>query len=278
MISFPNCKINIGLSVINKRADCYHNIETVFYPVKWCDILEIIESDKYEFSQSGLETGKGKNLCEKAYQLLSKQYMLPQVKINLHKVIPVGAGLGGGSADAAFTILMINDLFDLGLTMPQMKEHALRLGSDCPFFIENKPVIAEERGELMHDIDLKLNDFKMLVLFPGINISTAEAYRLVKPSVKNKKLQDIVELPVDKWKTTVINDFEEGVFSLHPVLRSIKEEMYRSGALYASMTGSGSALFALYSKDIKAEIPLIGKTLFEKFRLPLNAIIHHDFL
>ena len=184
MVSFPNCKINLGLNIVNKRNDGYHDFETVFFPIHLKDALEIIEKEKFEFSTSGLpiEGEPEKNLCIKAYQLLKKDFpQLPAVQMHLHKAIPMGAGLGGGSADGAFTLKLLNKKFDLSLSEKQLINYSLQLGSDCPFFILNKPCFATGRGEILEQIDLDLSEYKILIVHPAIHISTAWAFSTIKP-------------------------------------------------------------------------------------------------
>ncbi len=254
MIDFPNGKINIGLSVTEKRPDGFHNLETIMYPVKIYDALEIIISpDKvYSFTLSGINLdGEFKdNLVCKAYEILRRDYNLPGVKIHLHKVIPCGAGLGGGSADAAFTIRMINKLFDLGLTIVEMQDYAKRLGSDCAFFIENKPALATGRGDQLEPVKLNLPDRYMVIVKPDIHISTPEAYSWIKPAIKEKKLKELIKRPIGKWRNLVINDFEDEVMKRHSVIKVIRDELYQMGATYASLTGSGSAVYGIFNQRV----------------------------
>lgn len=250
MILFPNCKINLGLRVICEREDGYHNIETVFLPVDYCDALEIIRTDNGPtgFTTSGLSSSVGKdNLCVKAYELLKAEYPdLPPVSMYLHKAIPVGAGLGGGSADAAFTLMLLNRKFALGLTTTVLTLYAQRLGSDCPFFIMNKPCFATGRGDTFHPVDCDLSSYKIVLVNPGIHISTAWAYSKVKPSGPLGHLPDIIAQPVETWKDQLTNDFEKPVFEVFPALMALKEQLYDAGAVYASMTGSGSTFFGIF--------------------------------
>ncbi|MCK4288315.1 MAG: 4-(cytidine 5'-diphospho)-2-C-methyl-D-erythritol kinase [Bacteroidales bacterium] len=254
MICFPNCKINLGLSVINKRTDGFHNIETILYPVQLFDALEIIKAsdNKFSFQTSGL-TIKGNidnNLCLKAYEILTADFDLPPVKIHLHKNIPIGAGLGGGSADAAFMIKLLNDLFKLFLSSDKMKYYARQLGSDCVFFIDNKAVFAFEKGDLFEQINLNLNNYFIAIVKPEIHINTSKAYSGIKPVKKEKSIKEIIELPVNEWKFNLFNDFEEPIFKTHPEIKNIKEKLYDSGAVYAAMSGSGSAVFGIFENHI----------------------------
>jgi 4-diphosphocytidyl-2-C-methyl-D-erythritol kinase len=257
MIGFPNCKINIGLSVKEKRPDGFHNVETVMYPLALHDVLEIIISPrrKFTFTQTGLYvTGDfTNNLVYKAHELLKKDFNFPAVDIHLHKVIPAGAGLGGGSSDAAFTIRMINNLFNLRLQVTQMQEYAGKLGSDCAFFIKNIPVLAYGKGDQFKNIELNIDKYFIVLVKPDIHISTTEAYSWVKPTNKEKSLMEIVQAPVTKWKNLVINDFEKEVLSRYVTIKSIREEFNQMGAVYTSLTGSGSAVYGIFEKPVAIE-------------------------
>jgi len=248
MISFPNAKINIGLNVVSKRPDGYHNLETVFYPVQLSDALEIIPSNVREFSFSGIEiTGNLEhNLVVKAYELLKKDYNLPLVKLHLHKAVPFGAGLGGGSSDAAFTIKMLNELFDLKIPVIKLKEYAAKIGADCPFFIENKPAFATGIGDLLQPVSLDLSEYVIVILKPDVSVSTPDAYRNIIPSDPGFSLKDIEKLPIEEWKGVIKNDFEKTVFQKYPEIEKLKKNMYDNGAVYASMSGSGSAVFGIF--------------------------------
>lgn len=248
MITFPNAKINLGLNILSKREDGYHEIESCFYPIPWYDSLEIIEADSFRFHSYGFEIpGNDKaNLCVKAYELLKTAYNIPPIEIHLLKVIPMGAGLGGGSADGAFTLKMLNELFELGLTIKQLQAYALQLGSDCPFFIENKPAIAKGRGEHLQEIDLDVGGKFLAVHNPGIHISTQEAYANVDPREVEHSIQELLTKPIQEWQTELKNDFEQSVFHNHPEIERLKKQMINAGALYASMTGSGSTVFGIF--------------------------------
>jgi len=253
VIVFPNAKINLGLNVLRKRSDGFHDIETIFYPVNCRDALELIQQTKsdsiVEFTGTGLlvDTAMQDNLCIKAYQLLKKDHpQLPAVKIHLHKAIPIGAGLGGGSADAAFMLKLLNDKFKLNLSTAQLRDYALELGSDCPFFIINKPCFATGRGEMLKEISLNLSAYKIVLVNPGIHINTAWAFSQVSPALPGRSVKEIIQQPVETWKNELTNDFETPVFSAHPEIKDIKEELYRQGALYASMSGSGSTVFGIF--------------------------------
>jgi len=224
---------------------------------------------KFEFSTSGstIEGETEKNLCIKAYDLLKKDLPhLPAVQIHLHKAIPIGAGLGGGSADGAFTLKLLNKKFQLKLSEKQLINYSLKLGSDCPFFILNKPCIATGRGELMEQIELDLSDFKILIVHPGIHISTAWAFANITPLKPPKSIKQIIQQPISTWKTELINDFEKPVFESHPEIKNIKEKLYDAGAIYASMSGSGSAVYGIFKKEKAISISFpdnyFVKTLF----------------
>lgn len=255
MIVFPNAKINLGLNVISKRADGFHNLETCFYPIPYRDAVEIIPGNPLQFKSSGLPIpgDPTANLCVKAYQLLKQYYpQLPSVHIHLHKVIPMGAGLGGGSSDGAFTLSLINQKFELGLSDADLEKYASILGSDCPFFIRNKPVFATGRGTEFKPIPVSLSGKFICLLHPDLHISTKEAYAGVKPAKPSKSLFDLLKKPITTWKDTVKNDFEVSAFRKYPELAKIKQELYQNGALYASMTGSGSCMYGIFEQ--KTEI------------------------
>lgn len=259
MVVFPHCKINLGLHVISKRDDGYHNIETCFYPVPWRDVLEIIKSNQFSFSQSGLTIpgSTDENLCVKAYQLLQKDFNLTPVQIHLHKVIPTGAGLGGGSSDAAFTLRALNSIFNLKLSQTALKSYAAQLGSDCTFFIDDKPMLASGRGEILSETSLSLKGKYLVIIKPEIHVSTAEAYAGVKPKQPAQSIFKIISEPILFWKDSLSNDFEESVFKKHAVIKETKEKLYQYGASYASMSGSGAAVFGVFDS------PVDLKNLFE---------------
>ncbi len=248
MISFPNAKINIGLNVVSKRNDGYHNLETIFYPVQLADGLELAESNFTSFSSSGIEIdGKPENnLVYKAHQILQNDFKLPPVIFHLHKAIPFGAGLGGGSSDAAFTLKMLNEYFNLKIPSAKIKFYAAQIGADCPFFIENKPTFASGIGDRFQAINLDLSEFEILIVKPNISVSTPDAYRDVIPAKPKFNLRDIENLPIEKWKDTIENDFEKSVFKKYPEIENLKQNLYKMGALYASMSGSGSAVFGIF--------------------------------
>ena len=270
MVVFPNAKINLGLRITSKRPDGYHNLDTVFYPIELRDVLEIIKAPNNN-DASIVITGKEiqgsteKNLCLKAYQLIKEDHPeITGIQIHLHKSIPMGAGMGGGSADGAFMLSLLHSLFKLGLSEEKMSKYALKLGSDCPIFIKNKPCYATGRGELLEEIDIDLSGYYLLIVSPGIHISTADAFGQIKPNSSIKNCKEIVQLPIEKWKDLLINDFEKTVFEIHPVLKTIKEKLYSMGAIYASMTGTGSTLYGIFK-----EKPTHENVFEEKFEINL---------
>jgi 4-diphosphocytidyl-2-C-methyl-D-erythritol kinase len=260
VIVFPNCKINLGLRILRKRNDGYHDLETVFYPLPFYDVLEIIRSDTVtSFTSTGLsiDAASKDNLCIKAYDLLKKDFPeLPGVKIHLHKTIPTGAGLGGGSADAAFTLSLLNKKINLNLSTEQLINYALQLGSDCPFFIINQPCFAESRGEIFKKITLDLSDYNLVLVNPGIHVSTAEAFANISPTVPGKSIKEIIQQPITSWKNELINDFETTVFKKYPGVKNIKEELYNNGAEYASLSGSGSTVYGIFQKNINLQLSI----------------------
>jgi 4-diphosphocytidyl-2-C-methyl-D-erythritol kinase len=250
MISFPNAKINIGLQITEKRKDGFHNLETVFFPVGWSDALEIAESDQLQFTTSGISISGSleSNLVMRAYFLLQNNFALPALKIHLHKQIPFGAGLGGGSADGAFMLQMLNKTFNLNLPSEKLIEYAAALGSDCPFFMLNKPVFATGRGEVMNEINLNVKGLYLLLVKPPVEVSTAKAFQNVVPQKPAVSLSELINLPVHDWKNNIVNQFEVSVFSQYPEIANIKTQLYDMGAVYASMSGSGSCVFGLFNE------------------------------
>jgi len=275
MIIFPNCKLNLGLNVIRKREDGYHDLETVFFPVDICDDLEIItategNSKAVEFALTGLNVDGNEqdNLCIKAYKLLKKDFPgLPSIKMHLHKTIPMGAGFGGGSADAAFTLLLLNKKFQLSLSQKQLLNYALQLGSDCPFFIISKPCYAQGRGEVLEQINCDLSSYQFLIVNSGIHISTKWAFSKIQPAIPKQSIKQIIQQPVETWKDLLMNDFEKPVTRYYPQLRSLKEKLYELGAVYAAMTGSGSTFFGVYLKTQKIEMNIFPEEYFVKLVL-----------
>jgi 4-diphosphocytidyl-2-C-methyl-D-erythritol kinase len=258
MIDFPNAKINIGLKILRKRNDGFHDIQSILYPVGLCDVLEIQETPdgKSIFECTGTaihEASSGSptptNLVMKAFDLISKDFGIPPLNIHLHKNIPAGAGLGGGSSDAAFMLKMLNSKFRLNLSDDELAVYASQLGSDCTFFLKNTPALANGKGEILRPIRLDLTEYYLLIVKPDIHINTAWAYSLVKPDADVKPLDELVKRPVEEWNKLVVNDFEKFVFEKFPDIQKIKMKMYESGAVYASMSGSGSAVFGMFIKQ-----------------------------
>ncbi|MEO5649612.1 MAG: 4-(cytidine 5'-diphospho)-2-C-methyl-D-erythritol kinase [Ginsengibacter sp.] len=268
MVTFPNCKINLGLNVLQKREDGYHDIETVFFPIPLYDVLEIIPSadNQTQLSTSGIDAGEyDENLCLKAYHLLKKDFpQLPAIKMHLHKTIPVGAGLGGGSSDAAFTLSLLNKKYNLAISLQQLFVYALQLGSDCPYFLLNKSALASGRGEVLREIILSLSKYKILLINPGIHINTREIFKEIKPGTPAKRISEIIQQPLSTWKDELTNDFEKIVFHKHEEIKEIKERMYRQGAVYAAMTGTGSTVFGIFNEIDETNIS-IKKEYFYKW-------------
>lgn len=264
MVSFPNCKINIGLNIIGKRNDGYHNIETVFYPIAVKDALEIIESQNSDgsdliFTSSGsiINSNTEDNLCVKAYRLLKKDYPeIPSVKMHLHKNIPMGAGLGGGSSDGAAVLLLLNKQFNLNISEEKLIEYALMPGSDCPFFIINKPCFAEGRGEILKEIPLYLSGYKIMIVHPGIHVNTGDAFAQLDTTnfTPAGSLENSIQKDISEWKNLIKNDFEKPVFDQYPQIGQIKSIMYDNGALYSSMSGSGSSVFGIFPQEMDINI------------------------
>ena len=248
MITFPNAKINIGLNIVSRRTDGYHNLETVFYPLLIKDALEIIEADEMDFKASGIPIPgyANENLCLKAYDLLRQDFKLPNIHIHLYKIIPIGAGLGGGSANAAFFIKMVNQKFSLGLTDEDMQAYCRLLGADCAFFIENKPVFAFEKGDVFKPVSIDLSAYNMVLVMPPVHVSTADAYRGVVPRLPSQSLEDLVKLPINQWQGKIKNDFEEHIFKAHPQIRRVKASLIEAGAEFALMSGSGASVFGIF--------------------------------
>lgn len=253
MIIYPNAKINLGLNVVERRPDGYHNIETIFYPIGIQDVLSIETSETctdYSFSSSGImvDGDPENNLIVKAYHLLRSAYEFPPVDIALHKQIPFGAGLGGGSSDAAFTLKALNELYDLNISTRKLETLATKLGADCAFFIKNKPVYAEGIGNVFSTVKVSLKNYWMLLVKPDIHVSTAEAYAGIIPTASEKPLTELIKLPIEEWKRVIKNDFEKTVFEKQPEIGYIKDNLYKLGAKYASMSGSGSSVYGIFAE------------------------------
>ncbi|MFD2744280.1 MULTISPECIES: 4-(cytidine 5'-diphospho)-2-C-methyl-D-erythritol kinase [Sphingobacterium] len=247
MLQFANAKINIGLHITGKRPDGYHDLESIFYPIKLYDGIEILPADELSMQVYNYDFPVGEdNLCTKAYRLLAADYDLPKVQIHLLKGIPVGAGLGGGSADASRVLTMLNTVYQLDLSQQRLETYASKLGADCPFFIRNSPVYATGIGTTFEDVTLDLADYKIVVVKPSIHISTAEAYQNVSIRTAQVDLRAAIQMPVQEWKYLIKNDFEDGLFRRYPQIQALKAAMYESGAVYASMSGSGSAVYGLF--------------------------------
>lgn len=252
MVSFPHCKINLGLHVVEKRGDGYHSIETCFYPVPRTDILEVIKAEVFAFTTSGLPVAglPEQNLCVKAYQLLANDFKLGPVKIHLHKILPMGAGVGGGSADAAFMLRTLNSLFQLKLSQEQLKSYAVELGSDCAFFLQDQPMLAEGRGEVLSAAPVSLKGKYLVLVKPNVHVATADAYASVVPAKPIHKLSDILQQPITRWREQLVNDFEASIFKKFPAIADLKRQLYNNEAVYASMSGSGASVFGIFDAPV----------------------------
>lgn len=258
MVVFPNAKINLGLNITSRRPDGYHDICSLMVPVPWCDILEIVPAKstgtRLTVSGRAVDCPPEKNLVMKAVRALEKTVEVPDVDIYLHKIIPDGAGLGGGSADAAFTLTALNDMFSFGLSQEQLAETAATIGADCPFFIFNRPMMATGTGTTLTSFDCgALNGLHIVIIKPGIHISTAEAYAGVTPRMPDRMPEDILRLPPDQWRGLLVNDFEASLAYDYPQIGDLRNSLYAHGAVYASMSGSGSAVYGLFADDKMAE-------------------------
>jgi 4-diphosphocytidyl-2-C-methyl-D-erythritol kinase len=265
MIVYPIAKINLGLLITEKRADGFHNLETIFYPVPVQDALEVVHASEFQITITGIDLQEDptSNLVVKAYRLLKDDYDLPPVRIHLHKNIPVGAGLGGGSADASYMLKLLNDLFQLKLDQQKLMDYALKLGSDCPFFIEPKPAFARGRGERLEEIPLDLSGYYLVLVKPPVHVSTAEAYQHVRPAQSRISLKALSKFPMRRWQGNVTNQFEKYVFGEHPEVGEIKQKLYDMGAIFSLMSGSGSAVFGLF----RAEKKSIRSSFLESYQL-----------
>ena len=250
MILYPNAKINLGLNILSKRDDGFHNLISVFYPVyNYFDVLEIIPAKKFHFTTSGLNIPGKTNLCEKAYVLMSSKYNVDPVHIHLHKNIPIGSGLGGGSSDASFVLKGINQLFNLNIDNNTLQNISLQIGADCPFFIQNKVKLVRGIGDVMNEIDLDLSEYEIRIINTGIHISTKDAFSEIVCNDANNSLQNLAFLPIEKWKESITNDFEKSLFNKYPKIKESKQKLYDSGAIYSSMTGTGSAVYGVFKKS-----------------------------
>ncbi len=262
MIVFPNCKINLGLQVTQKRQDGFHNLSTVFYPINWCDSLELVATSSnlanFSLSLSGIPiNGELKdNLLYKTYHLINSTHPLPAINVHLHKQLPMGAGLGGGSADAVFLMDSIIKLAQLDITQQQRLQWATQLGSDCAFFVKNTPQYAQGRGELLQDCKCNLSNYAILVIYPNIHSSTKDAFNGLIPKSSSIDLKTVIETyPVETWKDYVFNDFETTIFNKYPEIERLKHQLYEQGAIYASLSGSGSAVYGIFDSVKEIELP-----------------------
>lgn len=266
MIVYPNAKINIGLNITEKRPDGFHNLESAFFPINLCDILEVVPTNNENtFSSSGIAIpgNTDNNLCLQAWQLLHKDFSIPTVKTHLHKQIPIGAGLGGGSADGAFMLKVLNNIFNLKQSTKELENYAAKLGSDCAFFIKNKPAFAKGRGEILSELTTTTLPTSHIVLInPGIHISTQEAYANIKPQKPAKSLQELMNSNCKQWQDAVINDFESPIEKKHPTISDIKQQLLNNGAFYAAMSGSGSSVFGLFQNNPKKDLSKVFKKYF----------------
>lgn len=254
MILFPQAKINLGLNVLYKREDGYHEMETCMKSIPLSDVIEILKSNTFQFVQSGISIPDSQehNLCVKAYKLLNEDFDLPPIFIHLRKEIPMGAGLGGGSSDAAYVLKGLNELFELGISENNLENYAAKLGSDCPFFIRSKSQIANGRGEILDPFELDLSNYYLKLIYPGIHIGTQEAYSKVHLNQNQKSIVEILRLPIENWRYELQNSFEKGEFEDYPVLSEIKNGLYDEGAVYASLSGSGSTIFGIFKEEPKS--------------------------
>lgn len=254
MVTFPGCKINLGLHVVSKRPDGFHDIETCFYPVPWTDILEIVPAPEFAFTSSGIPIpgDSSSNLCVKAYEAIKKRFDIRPVKIHLHKIVPMGAGLGGGSSDGARTLQMLNTMFDLNIPSHELAAMALELGSDCPFFLHERAMLGTGRGEILTPLPVSLNGKTLVLVKPPVHVPTAWAYSQVKPAKRKLTVQEILETKsVYEWKQLLVNDFEKSVEDDYADIRRIRAGLYKAGAIYAAMSGSGSAVFGIFADPVE---------------------------
>ncbi len=259
MIAFPNAKINIGLNIISRREDGYHNLETVFYPVKLYDVVELTDASKTSCLVKGIDVpgDANDNLCIKAFKSIQKDFDLPEQQITLLKNIPVGAGLGGGSSDAARLVKLLNDKFNLGLSVAAMEDYVRPLGADCSFFIKNEPAFAFGIGDEVNPIAIDLSNYYMVVVKPPFHSSTTVAYAGIKPVVPSRSVKDLIHLPLKTWREHLQNDFESTVFLKYPEIEQVKTKLYQSGALFSLMSGSGASVFAIFEQ--KVSLPELEK-------------------
>jgi 4-diphosphocytidyl-2-C-methyl-D-erythritol kinase len=254
VVSFSNCKINLGLNIVSKRNDGFHDLITCFYPINFYDVIEVVTATTFEFTSTGIPIYSAieNNLCVKAYTLLKKDFdaLIPPVKLHLQKNIPTGAGIGGGSANASYVLKALQQKYNLPISNQALKNYAAQLGSDCPFFIDNTPSIATGRGEILTPFTIDLSTYQILLIFPDVHISTKDAFANIVPQQPALAIDTILQQPIETWKTNLCNDFEKPIFTKYPMLATIKEKLYTSGALYASMSGSGSTLYGIFEKTV----------------------------
>ena len=263
MILFPNAKINLGLHVLEKRADGYHDIESLIYPLPFYDVLEILPSESFRIVVYGARIPENKNLITKTWEAIQARFDIPPVEVHLLKNIPPASGLGGGSSDAAFFVQAMNRMFSLNLSATEMKKTVSGIGSDCPFFIENHPALVTGKGDSISPVNFSLFGYYVALVLPGITIASREAYENMKPFKNRKPLGEVIRYPMEKWKDHLVNDLEKYAFTRHPELEKIKTTLYNAGAVYASLTGSGSAVFGIFnSPDEIPELKYPVKTLY----------------
>ena len=265
MICFPNAKINIGLNIIEKRPDGFHNIESVFYPVPFCDVMEVKPAKRFEIKTFGydLDISENENILYNTWELFRKKYQISPLEIALLKNIPPGSGLGGGSSDAAFLIKIMNDFFELNLNSNQLKNLAAQIGSDCPFFIKNKPALVTGKGEKIEKIPLSLKGLYLIIIGFNLKISSVDAYSNIHPQKPVRQLSDLIKSPTEYWKDIIHNDFEQTIFDQFEQIKEMKNQLYHTGAIYASMTGSGSAIYGLFSDKPKLRTNIANAVLWE---------------
>ena len=248
MVVFPNAKINIGLDIIEKRSDEYHNLSSIFYPIRWSDVLEIIPSSKFHFRCTGISISEIENSCIKAYHLVRSHYKIPQVYIHLHKVIPIGAGLGGGSSDGAFTLKLLNSHFNLQIPDEKIYQMSVQIGSDCPFFLQNKVSYISKKESFSTEINLSLKGKYIFLIYPNVHISTKEAYSYVIPQKPYKSLIQLIKKPILEWRNWIKNDFQNSIIKHYPIIGNLIQMLYKKNALFASLTGSGSVVYGIFDK------------------------------
>ncbi len=251
MISFPNIKINIGLDILRRRTDGYHDIESIFYPIKLNDILEILPSDKFEIINKGIpiDCKIEDNLCYKAWKIIDDKHKIGNVKIILYKNIPLGSGLGAGSSNATFTLKMLNEIYNLN--DHNLIEYASQIGADCAFFVENKPAFVSGIGTNIKTLNIDLSGYYIMLCFPNLPVNTKNAYKNCTPYIPEKRLNETIKLPIETWKENIKNDFEKSIFKQYPIIKEIKDELYTKGAIYAQMSGSGSSVYGIFKDNNK---------------------------